>query len=126
VFCFSFPSGGAGVLFFPTASVSLFRFMFLTFLFSCSVCVFGRARFLPDLVFFVFPPTPVVSCSRFFLVLYFFFSVRSSVVFRFRPCSGGVCVRSSWRSLPEIYGGGLGSCRSSVVHHRVGGEEPWW
>ncbi|WJX15779.1 hypothetical protein P8452_05882 [Trifolium repens] len=28
-------------------------------------------------------------------------------------------------SLPEIYGGGLGSCRSSVVHHRVGGEEPW-
>jgi hypothetical protein len=39
VFCFSFPSGGAGVLFFPTASVSHFRFLFLTFLFYCGVCV---------------------------------------------------------------------------------------
>jgi hypothetical protein len=92
----------------------VFVLLWWLYAWSCSI--------LPDLAFLFF--LRLLLCSVFDLFGVLFFSgVGSGVVCQFRPYSGGVCVRSSWSSLPEIYGGGLGSCRSSVVHHRVGGGE---
>jgi hypothetical protein len=60
----------------------------------------------------------------FLLVLVFCFSPVPDLVVFFG--SGRVLVVGIWSFSPELHGSGLGSCRSSVVHHRVGGFEPWW
>jgi hypothetical protein len=107
----------------------LFFFLYVLFLWwlcSCLVLVFGGGSGLVRTRFF---SVPVVLFSSdlvlflFFLVFLFFSGAESGGVFRFRPCtSGGVFGVFRQRYMVVVWG--LAGVRSSTTC--VGGFEPWW